>query len=237
MAFYTDKGSLFRVNKPTVEASDDEAVKEEKTQIGRALKELGVEWIAAHSPQAKGRIERFFSSAQDRLVKGLRIAKAARLEEANRYLEQEYLPSWNQSFTVVAANPRDAHRPLSRGHDPAAILSPVEERVVTPDYTIRYQEKIYQIAGAEVRAGLRGGRVRVERRLDGSLAVKFRKHYVSMAECQLRSKVPPPPKPAAASKKAPSKAGRTWMKDFKLQKSPPLWAIVASERAAVREMG
>lgn len=238
VAFYTDKGSLFTVNKPPVEASEDEAVKEERTQIGRALKELGVEWIAAHSPQAKGRIERFFSTAQDRLVKGLRIAKAASLEEANRYLEQEYLPSWNQTFTVVAANPTDAHRPLSRGHDLAAILSHVEERVVTPDYTIRYQGKIYQIARAEVRAGLRGGRVRVERRLDGSLAVKFREHYVSTTECQPRPKTPAPLKRAATSKKAPAKAGYTWMKDFDLQKSPPLWAIVVSERAAVRrEMG
>jgi transposase len=237
VAFYTDKGSLFTVNKPPVEASD-EAVKEETTQIGRALKELGVEWIAAHSPQAKGRIERFFATAQDRLVKGLRIAKASRLEEANRYLEREYLPLWNRTFTAVAGSPTDAHRPLSREHDLAAILSQVGARVVTPDYTIRYQGKIYQMARADIRAGLRGGRVRVEQRLDGSLAVKFREHYLSIAECQPRPKTPPPPKPAATSKKAPTQAGRAWMKDFNLQKSPPLWAIVASERAAVRrEMG
>lgn len=238
VAFYRDKGSLFTVNKPPVEARDDEAVKEERTQIGRALKELGVEWVAAHSPQAKGRIERFFGTAQDRLLKGLRIAKAASLGEANRYLEQEYLPSWNQTFTVVAANLSDAHRPLSREQDLAAILSHVEERVVTPDYTIRYQGKIYQIARADVRAGLRGGRVRVEQHLDGSLGVKFREHYVSIAECHPRPKTPAPPKPAGTSKRAAPKSVRAWMKDFDLQKSPPLWAIVASERAAVRrEMG
>jgi transposase len=237
VAFYTDKGSLFTVNKPAVEASD-EAVKEETTQIGRALKELGVGWIAAHSPQAKGRIERFFGTAQDRLGKGLRIAKASRLEEANRYLEQEYLPSWNETFAVVAGNARDAHRPLSREHDLAAILSHVEARVVTPDYTIRYQGKIYQVARADIRAGLRGGRVRVEQRLDGSLAVKFRERYLNTTKCQARPKTSPPPKPAATSKKAPAQAGRAWMKDFNLQKSPPLWAIVTSERAAVRrEMG
>jgi len=73
--FYTDKSSLFTVNRPDEEAAD-EAVKEEWTQIGRALRELGIDWIAAHSPQAKGRIERFFGTAQDRPVKGLRIAKA-----------------------------------------------------------------------------------------------------------------------------------------------------------------
>ena len=227
--FYTDKSSLFTVNAPAPEAAD-EAVKEELTQIGRALQELGIGWIAAHSPQAKGRIERFFGTAQDRLVKGLRLAQASSLEAANTYLEQEYLPLWNQGFTVVAANQTDAHRRLSREQDLPAILSHVEERVVTPDYTIRYQGKIYQIARGDIRAGLRGGRVRVEQRLDGSLAVKFREHYVSTAECQPRPKTPPPPKPVS-SKKPRSKAARTWMKDFNLQQSPPLWAILQSERA------
>jgi len=227
--FYTDKSSLFTVNAPAPEAAD-EAVEEELTQIGRALQELGIGWIAAHSPQAKGRIERFFGTAQDRLVKGLRLAKAASLEEANTYLEREYLPLWNQGFTVVAANQTDAHRRLSREQDLPAILSHVEERVVTPDYTIRYQGKIYQIGRSDIRAGLRGGRVRVEQRLDGSLAVKFREHYVSTAECQPRPKTPPPPKPVR-SKKPRSKAARTWMKDFNLQQSPPLWAILQSERA------
>jgi hypothetical protein len=77
VALDTDKSSLFTVNRPRVEAAD-EAVKEEWTQIGRALRELGIGWIAAHSPQAKGRIERFFGTAQDRLVKGLRFAQAHR---------------------------------------------------------------------------------------------------------------------------------------------------------------
>jgi len=233
LEFYTDKSSLFTVNAPPAEA-EDEVVREERTQIGRALKELGIGWIAAHSPQAKGRIERFFGTAQDRLVKGLRIAKASSLAEANRYLEQEYLPSWNRTFTVVTASSTDAHRPLSRAHDLAATLSHVEARMVTPDYTIHYQGKIYQIARADIRAGLRGSRVRVEQRLDGSLAVKFRERYVSVTPCQPRPRTPPPPKPATTSKKAPSKAGGSWMKDFKLQKSPPLWAIMRSDRAAVR---
>lgn len=239
LAFYTDKGSLFSVNKPQLEAGDEEAVKEERTQIGRALKELRIEWIAAHSPQAKGRIERFFGTAQDRLVKGLRVAKASSLEEANRYLEQEYLPLWNRTFTVVAAKPSDAHRPLGREQDLAAILSQVEARVVTPDYTIRYQGKVYQIARTDIRAGLRGGQVRVEERLDGSLRVKFREHYLSPTECQPRPKRPEAPRPrAATSKKARPKPERTWMKDFNLQKSPPVWAIVRSEGAPVqREAG
>ena len=140
--FYTDKSSLFTVNRPVLEAAD-EAVKEELTQIGRGLRELGIGWIPAHSPQAKGRIERFFGTAQDRLVKGLRLARAETLPAAQTYLEQEYLPHWNQTFTVLPASSTDAHRPLRAEHELKSILSVVEERIVTSDYTIRYQGKIY----------------------------------------------------------------------------------------------
>jgi transposase len=230
--FYTDKSSLFTVNRPHVEAAD-EAVEEEWTQIGRALQELEIGWIAAHSPQAKGRIERFFGTAQDRLVKGLRLAQVDSLEAAQTYLEQEYLPQWNQSFTVVPAGTTDAHRPLRAEHELAAILSQVEERIVTADYTFRYQGKIYQIARGDIRPGLRAGRVRVEQRLDGSLAVKFRQYGLSVAECQPRPKTPPPRKPVIAAKPR-AKAASDWMKDFHLHKSPPWGMILAPERADVR---
>src|SRR6476469_9836922 len=82
------------------------------TQIGRALRELGIVWIAAHSPQAKGRVERSFGTAQDRLVKGLRVAGACTLDQANGYLETEFLPWWNQHLVSAPANAADAHRPL-----------------------------------------------------------------------------------------------------------------------------
>jgi transposase len=230
--FYTDKSSLFTVNRAHVEASD-EAVKEEGTQIGRALRELGIGWIAAHSPQAKGRIERFFGTAQDRLVKGLRFAKAGSLEEAQTYLEQEYLPQWNRNFTVAPAGRTDAHRPLRAEHQLAAILSHVEERIVASDYTLRYQGKIYQIARGDIRPGLRAGQVRVEQRLDGSLAVKFREHYLSTAECPPPPKTPPPPKPVRAPKPR-GKGASNWMKNFHLHQSPPWGVILGPERSNVR---
>lgn len=221
--FYTDKSSLFTVNRPSVEAAD-EAVKEEWTQIGRALRELGIGWIAAHSPQAKGRIERFFGTAQDRLVKGLRLAGADSLKGAQTYLEEKYLPHWNQAFTVLPAASSEAHRPLRAEHELASILSLVEERIVTSDYTIRYQGKIYQIARGDIPPGLRGGRVRVEQRLDGSLAVKFRQYRLRVAECQPQPKRPLSPKRVIAPKAGP-KVVHNWMKDFHLQKSPP-WGVI-----------
>jgi transposase len=232
--FYTDKDSLFAVNRPAVIHEEDEAWEEAYTQIGRALRELEIGWIAAHSPEAKGRIERFFGTAQDRLVKGLRIARVCTLAEANEYLEAEYLPLWNRRFTVEPENSGNAHRPLRAGHDLAAILSQVEERVVAKNYTLRYGCQLYQIARSDIRPGLRGGSVRVEKRLDGSLAVRFRDRYLTIAEC-----VPQPR--AAASPAAPkvrvarrAHPGSSWMKGFVLQKSPPLWSILQQENGRGR---
>jgi len=96
---YTDKASLFQVNRPLHYNKHLEEAPP-LTQIGRALRELGIGWIAAHSAPAKGRIERFFGTAQDRLVKGLRKAGAGTLEAANDYLGRVYLPMWNQRFVV-----------------------------------------------------------------------------------------------------------------------------------------
>src|SRR5207302_10856088 len=111
--FYTDKSSLFTVNAPQPEAAD-EAVEEELTQIGRALREMEIGWLAAHSPQAKGRIERFFGTAQDRLVKGLGLSRAASIEEVIPYSDQESLPLWNRTFQLAVVIQTYAHRRLVR---------------------------------------------------------------------------------------------------------------------------
>jgi len=137
---------------------------------------------------------------------------------------------------MPASNAQDAHRPLRAEHDLAAILSHVEGRVVTHDYTIRYQGKVYQIARRDVRPGLRAGRVRVEQRLDGNVAVRFRQHYLSVTECPSRPPATPPVKPVK-SKKARGKAAHRWMEGFNLQKSPPLWAIVKAETSPHPDTG
>jgi DNA-binding Lrp family transcriptional regulator len=233
--YYTDKDSLFTVNRPLPQA-EDEAWPEAETQIGRALKELGIGWVPAHSPQAKGRIERFFGTAQDRLVKGLRKAGVGSLEEANLYLQQEYLPLWNRRFTVQPAQPIDAHRRLGAEHDLAAILSHVEERVVAKNYTIRYNCKQYQITRTAIRPGLRGATVRVEEREDRSVWVRFRDCYLTLSVCapapggsKLGTSVPAP-RPSTPSRGEP---GSNWMKGFDLRKSPPIWKIMREERGTI----
>jgi len=232
---YTDKDSMFTVNRPLREA-EDEAWPEALTQIGRALRELGIGWVPAHSPQAKGRVERFFGTAQDRLVKGLRKAGVQTLEEANRYLELEYLPQWSSQFTVEPENPTDAHRPLGAEHDLAAILSHVEDRVVANNYTIRYNNKQYQITRADIRPGLRGATVRVEERGDHSVWVRFRDRYLTVTLCDLAQGGTKTTAPAPARKlRRPSrgKLGSSWMEGFDLRKSPPLWEIMQQERGTL----
>ena len=230
LEFYTDKASLFVTTPKKNHPVRDQPLP--PTQIGRALKELGIGWIAAHSPQAKGRVERSFQTAQDRLVKGLRVAGAKTLEEANAYLEAEYLPEWEAKFTVVAACADDAHRPLGKQHDLAAILSEVEQRLVTPDYTLRHDAKVLQIVREDVRPRMRGSQVRVETRRNGEIAVRFEDRYVRIKPCQ------PAPKtaaPAVAGKKAaePSKPGgkSEWMNGFWERPSPSLTKAIKISNA------
>ena len=154
---------------------------------------MGIEWIPAYSPQAKGRIERLFGTLQDRLVKEMRLAGVHTVEQANRFLAAVFLPFWEQRFTVAPRQPHDAHRPLGGTQRLESILSVREPRRVAGDYTVRWQGQRWAIPRAQVRAGLRGARVEVERRLDGSRWVRFRGSYLSLRPCPS-----PPPAPATS---------------------------------------
>jgi hypothetical protein len=181
-AVYTDKASLFQ---PTLAPGwkTEEPGPKNETQMGRAFRELGIEWIAAHSPQAKGRIERCFGTLQDRLVKGLRRAGAGTLEAANEYLEGEFLKDWNQRFTVQPDSGVNAHRPMNPALDLESILSHVEQREVTNDYTVAWDGGRWQIPKAVVRPGLRRSSIRVEERLDGTLQARIGEQFVTLTVC------------------------------------------------------
>jgi len=154
------------------------------------LRDLGIAYIPAGSPQAKGRVERSFQTDQDRLVKELRLRGISTLEGANAYLEAEYVPMLNRRFTVAAASTVDAHRPLN-GHDLGAILSVQTVRTVAKDYTVRHGGRRYQIQRRSITGGLRGGRVIVEERLDGSLRLRFRGRYLRWHEVAAAAPNPP----------------------------------------------
>ena len=173
-AVYSDRHSIFEPQ------DKGQALPEGHTQFGRALDELGIALIRAHSPQAKGRVERSFGTAQDRWVKELRLAGVTTVAEANALLER-LLPAHNRRFAKPARQAGDAHRPLGPGQNLAAILSLQEERVVANDYTIRFRNRFYQLL-KPVYPGERGGRVVIELRLDGTMAVRFRGHYLNYQE-------------------------------------------------------
>lgn len=228
LAFYTDKAGLFRVN-PRRKGYTGEMTEAGESQIGRALRELGIELIHANSPQAKGRVERCFGTLQDRLVKGLRKAGAATIAEANRHLDKVFLADWRRRFRREPASQVDAHRPLGAAADLDSVLSHVENRQVTNNYTVSWDGKFYQIPREAVRPGLRSSWVRVEGRLDGTVWVRIGNVAVAMKRCEQ----PLPEvsiKPAAETRKDHNRGGRSkWMKNFDLSKSVPNW--VAARKA------
>src|SRR5947208_8070267 len=182
VAHYTDKNSIFRTSAP---AQLGEQLRGEKARshFGRALRELGIEWIAAHSPQAKGRIERLFETLQDRLVKEMRLAGIDSIQGANHFLEMRFLPEWEQRFTVAARNPRNAHRRLGREQHLEEILSVRVARRVAQDHTVSWDGNRWGVLREEVCAGLRGAAVEIERRLDGSHWLRYRGRYLHLRPC------------------------------------------------------
>jgi len=190
-AMYVDRAGIFRA-----EDHDPYDPQPSLTQFSRALEELGIQLILAYSPQAKGRIERFFQTAQDRLVKELRLAKAATMEEANAVLQKTFLRWFNRWCVVKAVSPNDAHRPLEASMRLESILSFQENRKVGNDYTIRLDNQVYQLLPPAL-PGQRGGWVTVEKRLNGTLHVRFKDTYVKYRTCGRSRDAggPPPPPP------------------------------------------
>jgi hypothetical protein len=189
LALYSDRHSIFEPQ------DKGQLLPDAETQFGRALRELSIGLIRAHSPQAKGRVERSFGTAQDRWVKELRLANACTAEQANLVLDR-LVPSHNRRFAKPAKDSADAHRELGRSFDLAAILSIQAARVVANDYTIRFQNRFYQLL-KPIYPGERRGRVVVEMRLDGKMAIRFGSHYLKYQEvtpeAQVGGSAPKPP--------------------------------------------
>src|ERR1039457_3726986 len=223
---YTDRDSMFTVPPRDGESKDKQREADRLTQLGRALRELGIGSILAYSPQAKGRIERSFLTAQDRLVKHLRLAKVATLEGANAFLEKEYWPEWNAHFARPIADFPNQHRALTPQLDLAAILCHVEERVIGNDHTFSFAGRRYQIERAAVQAGMRRQRLRVELRLDGELKARYQGRYVEIGECGMPV-IAGQPKVSKPVRKDHNAGGRSsWMQGFFDRPSPPLWKLI-----------
>ena len=186
-------------------------------------------WIAAYSPQAKGRIERSFFTDQDRLIKLLRLAQVSTLEGANAFLEAEYWPEWNARFARPVSEFPNQHRPLHEHLDLSAILCHVEPRVIGNDYTFSFAGQRYQIAREDVQAGMRHQRLRVELRLNGDLQARHQGRYLAIAECAAPTVAfhSTTRKPVRKDHNAGGKS--SWMQGFFDRPSPPLWRLIQNE--------
>ena len=164
---YVDGHSIYRVDWEPTPAEILADIKP-TTQFGRAMRELDVELIMAHSPQAKGRVERVNRTLQDRLVKELTRAGISDLESANRFLEATYLPRFNAQFGKVPAQPADLHRAADDARI-LRVLSMQEARVVQPDWTVRWHNDFLQLPRASATTVQPGDRVIVSQQLDGRM--------------------------------------------------------------------
>lgn len=168
-SLYVDRDSIYRCE-GLGSLAEQLAGQAPQTQFGRAMAQLGVELILAHSPQAKGRVERMNGVLQDRLVKALRLAGINDLESANEHLRQSYLPEHNRKFQKEPASAADAHRGVPRRLN--EVLSWEAERVVQRDWTVQHEGKRYQLDQQHEAMSLAGRKVIVRRLRDGTLQLE-----------------------------------------------------------------
>jgi len=151
------------------------------TQFQRAMKELGIKPIVAHSPQAKGRVEKLFKTLQDRLVKEMRLKGISDIDTANKFIEEEFLPWFNAKYSVEPKRKANLLRKLSQQEKQQlpAILSRQSKRVVQNDFTIRFNNTWYQLSKEQSVTLRPKERVLLEERTDGSLYMRIRDKYLN----------------------------------------------------------
>ncbi|MGC1451741.1 MAG: ISNCY family transposase [Candidatus Sulfotelmatobacter sp.] len=167
-ALYSDRGSHFFVTPKAGEKVD----KHRLTQVGRAMKELGVQMIPAYSPQARGRSERSFGTWQGRLPQELRLAEIVTVEGANAFLRERYIAVFNQKFTVTAAEKGTAFRRTTRS-DLDWIFTVQSERVVGKDNTVAMADRRWQLEKSRFRSCLAGCTVTIHEHLDGAVSIRY----------------------------------------------------------------
>lgn len=172
-SLYSDRASHFWLTPKAGEPVDRQAL----TQVGRAMRELGVQMIPAYSPQARGRSERSFRTWQGRLPQELRLAGVTTLEGANRFLQERYVAEFNGRFAVAAAEAGTAFVPCART-DLDRVFCLQHERVVARDNTVSFARLVLQIERQRWRSTLAGCRVMVYEHLDGTLSLGYGAHEV-----------------------------------------------------------
>jgi len=190
LALYVDWKNLYkRCATPAEQLRGEEPI----TQFGRMCARLGIELINAHSPQAKGRVERMHGTHQDRLVKKLRRKQMSGREQVNVYLEREYLPEHNQRFARVAAKPEDYHRRAPGAAELDRIFRLETERTISDDWVVRYHNRYFQVQAQSRNYAPARSKVLVCEGRHGKIGVEYRGRELSWKE------IAAPMRPAAAA--------------------------------------
>ncbi len=215
LSIYLDKHSTYKQNQKSV-FDDPQAL----TQFQRAMEtDLNIEIIHAYSPQAKGRVERLFGTLQDRLIKELRLAGISTIEEANRFAEKVFIPKFNSRFAVKPQKRGNLHKPLTKWEKDNLdkIFSVQIKRTITNDFTLRHQNKWYQLGPIQPTLVLKRDKVLMEERIDGTMFISLRGKYLNHTVLPKRPEKINQTKVIALTKTKPSwkpPADHPWRKPF-----------------------
>ncbi|MEX2364626.1 MAG: ISNCY family transposase [Balneolaceae bacterium] len=183
VSIYSDKRGVFKVN---------QGKKRGLTQFGRAMKELGVEIIYAHSAPAKGRVERAFETLQDRLVREMRLLNISTIEEGNAYI-RTYLAKHNPKYSVTPRNPHNAHLPLKSNKPLKYILCSKYKRIVSKNLEVSYGNKIYQLVPDKTTHHLKKMEIDVIKTLEGEIRLEHLGENIKFTEYNsMPAKLPDP---------------------------------------------
>jgi len=207
-ALYVDRDSIYRIAVCNPGLSDQKAGRSRPlTQFGRAMHTLGVGIITAYSPQAKGRVERRNRVFQDRLVKEMRLLDINTISEANVYLESHFLSKLNQRFNFPPASPHDAHQPVPASINLPEILCIEEPRIVARDWTVRWENRCFQILKTNTPLPLPSRKITVRQLRTGHLQLLHKGYQLRWREFHAITPSSISQRPAK-----PSKRSRTHIK-------------------------
>jgi len=199
-AIYVDKFSTYKMSQRAAQENHDTL-----TQFQRAMNELHIEPITAHSCQAKGRIERLFNTLQDRLIKELRLAAISTIEQANKFLKEVFLPGYKEKYAVEPRSKANLHKPLSQKErtNLDAIFSRHYTRTMRNDFTISFNKQWHQLSKDQPATIYKGDKIIVEERLDNTIHFRLRGKYLHYKLLPERPKKIPAPQCIAANTKRP----------------------------------
>lgn len=201
-SIYLDKFSTYKMNQRVALENHDL-----KTQFERAAAQLQIETISAHSPQAKGRVERLFGTLQDRLVKELRLSNISTLAAANEFLAKVFIPQFNTKFSVkpVSETNLHGHLALTERKQLKSIFSRQTERTVQNDFTLSFKNQWYQLTKEQPATICKKDKIIIEEHMDGCIQIRLRGKYLNYQLLPIRPQKQVQPWVLAATAQTPKR--------------------------------